>query len=159
MRDRTDTRLRELRELEDAGIRVVGAVDTPGNAMHTYMRAGNAILGTSPGHGGVVLKHPLAGDAVLGVVRLLLGGSGQAGLVERSGHYIRISSVEFDLDAESLVGVSDHVLSLVLSGRRRAGEAPELLMATSMSPRRPRSRSGTEKTCAMRKAASSEDLG
>ncbi len=54
VRDRTDPLLREPGELEDAGIRVVGAVDTPSKATRTYTRAGNAILGTS-GHGGVVL--------------------------------------------------------------------------------------------------------
>jgi capsular polysaccharide biosynthesis protein len=53
--DRTDTRLRDPRDLEDAGLDVVGAVDTPSSAIRTYTRAGNAILGTPPGRGGVVL--------------------------------------------------------------------------------------------------------
>jgi hypothetical protein len=58
VRDRTDTLLREPRDLEDAGIRVVGLVDTPSNAMRTYTRAGNAILGTSPGRGVVLVVGP-----------------------------------------------------------------------------------------------------
>jgi capsular polysaccharide biosynthesis protein len=53
--DRADTRVRELRDLENAGVPVVGAVDTPSNAMRTYTRAGNAILATTPDDGGVVL--------------------------------------------------------------------------------------------------------
>jgi hypothetical protein len=86
VRDRTDTRLRELRELEDAGIRVVGAVDTPGNAMHTYMRAGNAILGTSPGHGGVVLVagptwEPRDDDVALNVATAIRELAGSVALV------------------------------------------------------------------------------
>jgi polysaccharide biosynthesis transport protein len=55
LRDRTDNYLREPDELEDAGIRVVGAVDTPRDALRTYTRAANAILGTSPGRRGAVL--------------------------------------------------------------------------------------------------------
>jgi capsular polysaccharide biosynthesis protein len=55
VRDRKDTRLYEPRELEDAGIRVVGALDTPSDAMRTYTRAGNAVLRASPERGGVVL--------------------------------------------------------------------------------------------------------
>ena len=54
-RDRSDTYLREPRDLEDAGIRVVGVVDTPSNAMRTYTRAANAIVGASPDPHGVVL--------------------------------------------------------------------------------------------------------
>jgi capsular polysaccharide biosynthesis protein len=53
--DRTDMRFHEPRDLEESGIGVVGAVDTPANAMRTYRRARTAILDAPPGGGGVVL--------------------------------------------------------------------------------------------------------
>jgi capsular polysaccharide biosynthesis protein len=57
-RERTDTRLRDPRDLEEAGIHVVGSVDTPSSAMRAYTRAGNAILATLPDRGVVLVTGP-----------------------------------------------------------------------------------------------------
>jgi Chain length determinant protein len=86
MRDRTDVFLRDPSELEDAGIRVVGSVDTPSNAMRTYTRAGNAILGTSPGRQGVVLVaaptwEPREDDVALKLAKALRELAGSVALV------------------------------------------------------------------------------
>jgi polysaccharide biosynthesis transport protein len=85
-RDRTDVFLREPEELEDAGIRVIGSVDTPRNAMRTYTRAGNAILGTSPGRRGVVLVagptwEPRDDDVALKVAKAIREIAGSVAVV------------------------------------------------------------------------------
>jgi len=49
------------------------------------------------------------------VVALQVRRGGQAGGVEGARHLVGICAVELDLDAEGLVGVTDHVLPLVLS--------------------------------------------
>jgi capsular polysaccharide biosynthesis protein len=86
VRDRTDTFLREPSELEDAGISVVGAVDTPRNARRTFTRAGNAILGTSPGRHAAVLVtgptwEPRDDDVALKVAKAMREIAGSVALV------------------------------------------------------------------------------
>jgi capsular polysaccharide biosynthesis protein len=56
-RDRTDPTLREPRQLEDAGVDVVGLVDNSGNSARTYRRAASAIVG-SAASGGVLVAGP-----------------------------------------------------------------------------------------------------
>ena len=86
VRDRTDTRIRELRDLEDAGIRVFGALDTPSNAMRTYARAGNAVLGAQSGRGGVAVVvgpawEPHNSDVALNVASAMRDVAGNVALV------------------------------------------------------------------------------
>lgn len=127
-RDRTDTRLREPRDLEDAGIRVVGVVDKPSNAVRTYTRAGNAILGTSPGRGGVVLFagptwEPRDDDVALGVATAIRDVGGSVALVS-----IEDGSAEItQLGARGEVTRSDRAaefaeLSATLAAATRGGD-------------------------------------
>ena len=69
----------------------------------------------------VVLDHPLSGLPV-GVVALQVGCGGETRGVKSTRHRVGIGTVEFDLNAECLVGIPDDVLPLVLT----AGSPGEL---------------------------------
>lgn len=56
-RDRTDSTLRERRQLEDAGVSVVGNVGSSSDSARTYRRLAHAIVGTASG-GAVVVADP-----------------------------------------------------------------------------------------------------
>jgi Chain length determinant protein len=124
-RDRTDTRLSQPRELEDAGIRVVGAVDTPSNAMRTYTRAGNAILGTSPDRRGVVLVagptwEPRDNDVALKVATAIRDAASSVALV-------RVADGTAEM---TQLGVRGEIMAGDL-----AGDSPELSAALAEAAR------------------------
>jgi len=124
-RDRTDTYLHEPRDLEDAGIRVVGVVDTPSNAMRTYTRAGNAIVGASPDRRGVVLVsrpawEPRDNDVALKVATAIRDVAVSVALVRVADGTAEITQ----LGARGEVGPGDDAaespeLSVVLPGATR----------------------------------------
>ena len=61
-----------------------------------------------------MLDHPLSGLPV-GVVALQVGRGGETCSVKSTRHRVGIGTVEFDLNAECLVGIPDDVLPLVLT--------------------------------------------
>ena len=84
---------------------------------------------------GVALNHPLSRLAV-GVIALQVRRGGETCGVEGARHLVGIGTVEFDLKAESLVGIPDHVLPLVLAAGS-PGELEQLAMKLVVGCQRP----------------------
>ena len=84
---------------------------------------------------GVALDHPLSRLAV-GVIALQVRRGGETCGVEGARHLIGIGTVEFDLNAEGLVGIPDHVLPLVLAARS-PGQLEQLAMKLVVGCQRP----------------------
>ena len=73
-----------------------------------------------------MLDHPLSGLPV-GVVALQIRRGGEARSVKSTRHSVGIGTVEFDLNAEGLVRIPDHVLPLILTAGS-PGESEQLAM-------------------------------
>jgi capsular polysaccharide biosynthesis protein len=124
-RDRTDTRLHEPYELENAGIRVVGTLDTPRNAMRTFTRAGNAILDTSPGRRGVVLvagptMEPRDDDVALHVAKAIREIAGSVALVSVEDGGAQMTEVGAR-DASTQAAAKTAELAAALAAATRGG--------------------------------------